>query len=129
MRILFRLEIVAGGEKAKRIIITRAKTTLSPHSRLLVPCIRTKGKRLDLPKRDVFFEPSEKAIIMFTHSVNAQTDVIMVENDTGAPVVLPKHIRLGSIVDTEVNGSSPHQKATMQNSRSLRKKNPGNTSY
>ena len=28
---------------------------------------------------------------------------IMIENDTGAPVVLPKHTRLSSIIDTEIN--------------------------
>ena len=41
---------------------------------------------------------------MFTHLVNAETNVIMVEQDSGAPVVLPKHTRLDSNVDIKING-------------------------
>ena len=118
-----KLEIVARSEKVQRHIVGRAKSKLPPHSRRLVPCIGIKVKALDLPKRDLLFEASKNAITKFTNLVNAKAIVITVENSTGAPVVLSKHTRLSSVVDTETN----YGKA-MQNSRLRGKKSHGNTS-
>ena len=68
------------------------------------PLLPHKVKALDLPKRALLFEPSNEAITIITHAVNVETIVITVENDTSARVVLQKHTRLGSIIDTEING-------------------------
>ena len=46
-----------------------------------------------------------RPIIMITNLVNVEKNVIMVENDTGARVVLQNYTRLRSIVDSEINGS------------------------
>ena len=110
-----KLNIVARGEKVERQIVTKAKTIVSPHLRRLVPFNGAKGTALDLPKRDVLFEQSNKAITKFTHLVNAETNVIMVENDIGAPVVLPKPTRIDSVVDIEIDGffATPESNANL----------------
>ena len=85
MELEVNLEIIARGEKVKRHIVIKTKTTVPLHLRRLVSFIGIKGKVLDLPKRDMLIEPFDEAIIMFTHLVDAETNAIMFQNDTDTP--------------------------------------------
>ena len=121
-------DVVARGETVKRHIITKAETTVSPYLRRFAPFVRAKRKALDLLNRTLLYEPSKEATTMFTHLVNAKRDFITLEHSTSDYVVLPKHTRLGSIVDTEINRFFATVD-TMQISQQLGKRSRGNISY
>ena len=92
-----KLEVVARGDKIKRQVLSKAKTIVSSRLRRMVSFVGSKGKALDLSKRDMLFESFNEAFTMFVYLVDADTNVVMIENDTDVPVILSKHTRLGLI--------------------------------
>lgn len=88
--------------KIKQDVFTKASTVIQPNSRKLIAISGPKGKSLDLPKRDMIFEPTNTAVTVFTHPVNGNTVQVLAENPSGLPVFIPKNTRLGHFEDQDI---------------------------
>ena len=100
--------IARANSQLKRTVRLKKSTLLPPNTTVPVP-VNYSG---DLPMdRDFFFEPQlpESHELgpeggVYAHVVDASMSFVQVKNSTDAPVVLPKRVRLGNVVDM-----MPHQ--------------------
>ena len=97
--------IVKPHSQIKRTVKSRSALTLAPHSVTNIPV-----SYHALPDdRDFLFEPEltkdlGQAGGVFAHVVDASMTFVRARNATGSPVLLPKHTRLGTVVEYAVDG-------------------------
>ena len=84
----------------RKPVVADRQTTVPPYSQMVVPVYHA-----TLPDdRDFLFEPATSATLavsLYTHLVDNSFHSVIARNDTDKPIVLPKHIRLGTV--SEIN--------------------------
>ena len=96
------------GGKIKRIVRAKAKVTIEPHT------IRNvEVKVADLPReRDLTFTPDHSNATseirqkgaVYAHMVDSSMTFVQVRNDSDSPLVVQRHVRLGTVNDLEEEG-------------------------
>ena len=104
MGLKVKLTVLTRGEKVRRKIYTGEKISVPPRSRALIPISGPKGQKLDLPDRDMIFEPQNQSLTFFTHIVDKTTAGIVVQNDSDRTLTLSKNRKIGIVVDDDVEG-------------------------
>lgn len=74
-------------------VVADKETMVPPRSQMVVPM-----HHASLPDdRDFLFEPSTEAVSLYTHLVNDTFHSVLARNDSDEPVLIPRHLRLGSV--------------------------------
>ncbi|KAI0996230.1 hypothetical protein K3495_g11949, partial [Podosphaera aphanis] len=91
--------------QAKRIpVVAKTKTIIKPQSRAMVPISTTKGESLDIPSRDMIYEPlAMDALTTFPCLVSSNSSAILVQNDSNAAVTIGKCTPLGYITENDLD--------------------------
>lgn len=92
--------------QVRRVVKAKSAITLEPNSITNVP-VSYHGTLPD--DRDFLFEPELPINLgyqggVFAHVVDTAMTFVQAKNATSAPVVLPRHVRLGTVVEYEANG-------------------------
>ena len=90
---------VVSEDKIRRTVFSKKKVIIPANHRAIVPIIGSKGQALDLPDRDLLFEPASQAFTLFTSVVNGDTNRIMAESPTNALMVIERNTKLRCIAD------------------------------
>ena len=78
-------------------VVADKETKLPPHSQMVVPV-----HHASLPDdRDFLFEPTTEAVSLYAHLVDDSFHSVIARNDTDNPVVIPKHLRLGTVSEID----------------------------
>ena len=78
-------------------VVASKQATLPPRSQMVVPV-----HHASLPDdRDFLFEPTTAAVSLYTHLVDDSFHSVMARNDTDKSVVIPKHLRLGTVSEID----------------------------
>lgn len=82
----------------QRSVHLRKTTTVPPHSVMPVPIHRLG----DVPKdRDYMFEPDDVNFSLYAHLVDSDTSSILVRNNTGKSLHIPRNFRLGRVMELD----------------------------
>lgn len=87
--------------RIRRVVRTERKQIIPPRSTGRIG-VSLKGKQ-PLPDRDFLFEPEVDGV--YSHFVDANFHFVNVRNDTASPLVIPRHHRVGSVVEYEAEES------------------------
>lgn len=87
--------------RIRRVVRSEKKQIIPPRSTGRIE-VSLKGKQ-PLPDRDFLFEPDMEGV--YSHFVDADFGFVSVRNDTASPRVVPRHQRVGSIVEYEAEES------------------------
>lgn len=83
-------------------VFAKEKSIIKPHCRAMITISTSKGEQLELPCRDIVFEPSAlDALTTFPSLVTDGCSGIIVQNDANIPVTISKYTHLGKIVDSD----------------------------
>ena len=95
------MSTVAKGPRTDAVIVSKARYAVPAHSFLTVPI-----EPIDLPQdRDLIFEPDQlDALTLSAHIVDHNLSQVIVRNDTDLPITLPRHLRLGKVLEYEAEG-------------------------
>lgn len=95
------LSMVAKGSRTDAVVLSKAQYAVPAHTFMTVPI-----KNVTLPKdRDLIFEPEQlDALTLSAHIVDHNLTHIVVRNDTDLPTILPRHTRLGKVLEYEAAG-------------------------
>ena len=100
------IEVHTHGKQINRTVFSKKEMNIPPRSNVAVAVEGPCHKSLDLPPgRDFLFEPQAQATLsVYTHIVDEKMSSVFVQNDTDLPVRLPKHVKLGHVLEYEENG-------------------------
>ena len=95
------ISIIVKGPRTDAVIISKARFAVSAHSFLTVSI-----EPVNLPEdRDLIFEPDQlDALTLSAHIVDHNLAHVMIYNDTDLPITLLRHLRLGKVLEYEVEG-------------------------
>ena len=95
------MSTVAKGPHTDATVLNKARYSVPTHSFMTVPI-----KPVDLPQdRDLIFEPDQlDSLTLSAHIVNHNLTRVVVHNDTDLPITLPRHLRLGKVLEYEAEG-------------------------
>ena len=89
-------------------VVAEKTTTLPPRSQMVLPV-----HHASLPDdRDLLFEPTTATISLYAHLVDGSFHSVMARNDSDEPVVVPKHLRLGTV--SEIDYDNCYQISPME---------------
>ena len=89
------------GVRTNTTVFSSKTITVPAHSNLAVS-ITGPRQHLDLPDRDLIFEPHTlEKLSAYAHIVSRDTGEIFLRNDTPTPITLPRRTRLGNICELE----------------------------
>ena len=87
-----------------RRVVRTGKRHIIPAKSTGTVAVSLRGKGL-LPDRDFLFEPEMNGV--YAHFVDSTFDFVSVRNDTASPLVMPRHHRIGSVIEYEAEESYP----------------------
>ena len=95
------------GQRINRSVLAQTLTTIPPNTTMALP-IKMRGKTIP-SDRDYSFHPSSNRTLgpeggLFSHITNSQFAAIQVRNTSNKPVILPKNMKVGTLVDYEEEG-------------------------
>ena len=114
------IEVHSHGKQINRTVFSKKEVSIPPRSNVAVAVEGPCHKNLDLPAgRDFLFEPqSHTTLSVYTHIVDEKMSSVFVQNDTDRPITLPKHVKLGHVMEYEENGcyaiDSDHQELAVK---------------
>ena len=78
-------------------MLNKVKTIVFSRLRRIISFVDLKNKTLNLSKRDILFKLFNKALIIFAYLVDANINIIIIENNINVSIILLKYIRLSLI--------------------------------
>ena len=114
------IEVHSHGKQINRTVFSKKEVSIPPRSNVAVAVEGPCHKGLDLPAgRDFLFEPqAHTTLSVYTHIVDEKMSSVFVQNDTDRPILLPKNVKLGHVMEYEENGcysvDSDHQELAVK---------------